>query len=139
MAAKQTKRRRPPTNTELMFAIEGWRNEDRAEVNRRMKGMNDVILSLASKDDIAGVKQDVSNLSAAIFDEKSELKIATKADVQPVVDWHRNLVAAARFTSIGGTWTSRIILGIATILLALGVIKGGLAHALAWLLNSAKM
>lgn len=124
-AAANTKRKKSPTNMELLLAIETWRNEDRAEATRRLNSQDDKILGLASKGDVTAVQQEVSNIASAVFDERGDIKLAEKTDVQPVVDFYKKLVLSAEITQGAGKWTSRLILGLAALLIALGVISGG--------------
>lgn len=134
MIAKTKTRKRPPTNTELLIAIEKMRSEDREEVNKRMGNMQDQILGLPTRADVTAVQTTVETMSKAIFDEHSELKLATKADVQPVIDLYRKLTLSAQITSSVGKWSSRSILAIAGALIAISVIvaaaKSGLLHLL---------
>lgn len=136
------KKKKAPTNTELLLAIQRMRDEDSEKTNRRINTMGETILGLASKGDVAAVHTLIETTNKAIFDENSELKLATKADVQPVIDLYRKLTLSAQLVGTGGKWTSRLILGIAAILIALGVISGGikgvLAAAIGWALGGAR-
>lgn len=82
-------------------------------------------------------QDDLAQLAAHLFTVDADTKqlipkFATAAQVAPVVEWHENLVQAAKFTSTGGKWLSRTVLALAAFFLAWGVLMGGLKGFLAW-------
>lgn len=122
-----------PTNTDLTRLIKEWREEDRKEYKRRHDVQDDRILRLASKDDVAAIQAIVDTMYRAMFDEEHQLKLATKADVKPVVDFYSNLVLSAKITSNGGKWISRFVLGLVAFFVAVGALTGMFKGFIAWL------
>lgn len=90
---------------------------------------------MATKDDITAVGQNVSNqieeLKKLFLDEKGDPKFATKQDVAPVLSLYNNIVLSAKITSTGGKWFYRIVLTLAALFIAWGVLLGGFKGFLA--------
>lgn len=64
-------------------------------------------------------------------------KLATKADVEEVVNAYKRFIKATDFVEKGGKWTWRAVSTIAAIILALSVLTGAWKVLLAWFGTSA--
>ena len=136
MVKIRTQKKKAPTNTDLMRLIQQWREDDRREYKKRHDAQDDKILGLASKDDVAAVQTDIATISKALFDEDSTLKLATRADVQPVVDLYQKLMLSAKITGGFSKWMSRTILVLAATLIGwsalMGYLQSFIATVITW-------
>lgn len=116
--------------TEQVGALEQRQEDDRKETNRRLSTMHTTILRLPAK-------QDVTDLRDLIVDSRGDLKLATKADVEQIVQLFNSLKSAASIIGGTGKWSWRVLLGFAMFIAVVTVITGGAKAGLAYMISLA--
>lgn len=132
---------RPRTVVRELGAIHAWMQNHEREDSKRFNSGARRMMVLATKEDLADlaklfVETDEHGEIALGPDGRMVPKFATKKDVQPVVQFYDKLALSAQLVNGGSKWFSRIILGLAALLVAIGLIKGYFVSIFAALIST---
>lgn len=101
-----------------MKAVQEWMSTHEVQDNNRFKDGGEAIAALPTM-------QDFNTVKAAVLNDDGTEKLATKKDVEEVLQVFSNIERGAVFVQAGGKWAFRALLIFASIVAAITTIFGG--------------